>query len=90
MTNIEIMMKHCSDNGLLNLNLGNSILKAMEEYKEQEIAKLNKHNVSQQRELLLQFSSHLNTYKGMEEIRFDFMVCDFSFQRFSCMRSCVI
>ena len=34
-------------------------------------------SVSQQRELLLQFSSHLNTYKGMEEIRFDFMVCDF-------------
>ena len=33
--------------------------------------------VSQQRELLMQFSRHLNTYKGMEEIRFDFMVCDF-------------
>ena len=30
--------------------------------------------VSQQRELLLQFTSHLNTYKGMEEIRFYFMV----------------
>lgn len=31
----EIMMKHCSDNGLLNIHLGKSIIKAMEEYASQ-------------------------------------------------------
>lgn len=31
----EIMMEHCSDNGLLNMNLGKSILSAMEEYANQ-------------------------------------------------------
>ena len=35
MTKEEIMMKHCSDNGLLSMNLGRSILAAMEEYSEQ-------------------------------------------------------
>jgi hypothetical protein len=33
----EIMMRHCSDNGLLNMNLGRSILAAMEEYALQSI-----------------------------------------------------
>ena len=46
-------------------------------YHDAETELLDLFAVSQQRELLLQFSSHLNTYKGMEEIRFDFMVCDF-------------
>ena len=31
MTKEEIMMKHCSDNGLLSMRLGKSILAAMEE-----------------------------------------------------------
>lgn len=38
---------------------------------------LNKPVVNQQRELLLAFCDHLNTYAGMEEIRFDFMMQDF-------------
>ena len=36
----EIMMKHCSDNGLLSMALGRSILKAMEEYAEQQVKNL--------------------------------------------------
>jgi hypothetical protein len=32
---------------------------------------------SNRKELLLDFASHLNTYKGLEEIRFDFMVVDY-------------
>lgn len=28
----DIMMEHCSDNGLLNLNMGKHIIAAMEEY----------------------------------------------------------
>lgn len=38
---------------------------------------LSKHDVNQQRELLLAFCDHLNTYAGMEEVRFDFMMQDF-------------
>ena len=34
-------------------------------------------DVNQQREQLLAFCDHLNTYAGMEEIRFDFMMQDF-------------
>ena len=33
--------------------------------------------VSGQSEQLLAFCDHLNTYAGMEEIRFDFMMQDF-------------
>jgi hypothetical protein len=29
------------------------------------------------RRLLLDFASHSNTYKGLEEVRFDFIVADF-------------
>lgn len=36
-----------------------------------------KPDVNQQRELLLAFCDHLNTYNGMEEVRFDFMMQDF-------------
>lgn len=35
------------------------------------------YGVIQQREQLLAFCDHLNTYAGMEEIRFDFMMQDF-------------
>jgi len=33
---VEIMMKHCTDNGLISMCKGNSILKAMEEYASQK------------------------------------------------------
>lgn len=42
-----------------------------------ESSGLNKPDVNQQRELLLAFCDHLNTYAGMEEVRFDFMMQDF-------------
>ena len=41
MTKEEIMMKHCSDNGLLSMRLGKSILAAMEEYAQQQVKNLN-------------------------------------------------
>ena len=37
MTKEEIMMKHCSDNGLLSMHLGKSILAAMDEYTQQQV-----------------------------------------------------
>jgi hypothetical protein len=36
MTKEEIMMKHCSDNGLLSMHLGKSILAAMTEFELQQ------------------------------------------------------
>ena len=47
------------------------------DYHDAETELLDLLAVSHQRELLLQFSSHLNTYEGMEDKRFDYMVCDF-------------
>lgn len=42
-----------------------------------DLKKLTIPDVNQQREQLLAFCDHLNTYAGMEEIRFDFMMQDF-------------
>ena len=39
---VEIMMKHCTDNGLMSMCKGNSILKAMEEYASQKQASREK------------------------------------------------
>ena len=38
MTAEEIMIKHCSDNGLVNIGIGKSILNAMEEYASLKVA----------------------------------------------------
>ena len=46
MTKEEIMMKHCSDNGLLSMRLGKSILAAMDEYAEQQLKNCNLQNVN--------------------------------------------
>lgn len=50
----------------LNINEGSplhdAVMKAMEEYAQQQ---------------LLKFCDHLNTYKGFEDCRFDFMLIDF-------------
>jgi len=50
----------------LNINEGSplhdAVLKAMEEYSKNQ---------------LLKFCDHLNTYKGFEDCRFDFMLADF-------------
>jgi hypothetical protein len=48
-----------------------------ETYNDVPAGGLGKHDVNQQRELLLAFCDHLNTYAGMEEVRFDFMMQDF-------------
>ena len=45
MTKEEIMMKHCSDNGLLSMRLGKSILAAMDEYAEQQLKNCNLQSV---------------------------------------------
>lgn len=47
-TKENIMMEHCSDNGLLSMAMGKSILKAMEEYAEQQVNNL--HGVSNNEE----------------------------------------
>ena len=44
------------------------------EYHDSEVKKLN---IPAVRNLVCDFCDHLNTYDGMEEIRFDFMIQDF-------------
>ena len=64
----DALPQHIKDK--MNANMD----KAREENKNKG---LNIPCVNQQRELLLAFCDHLNTYAGMEEIRFDFMMQDF-------------
>jgi hypothetical protein len=46
-----------------------------------DVIKLN----TQQRNMLLNFASHLNNYKGLENLRFDFMVIDYLEKKYMIM-----